>query len=53
MTTYERRVTLALKWHHLDNLSPEEIQERFVEEDVGEYTLSTIRRSRGRTRGDA
>lgn len=43
MATYERRVTLALKWHHLDNLSPEEIRERFVDEGIGEYALSTIR----------
>ncbi|MDS0258579.1 hypothetical protein NDI56_04030 [Haloarcula sp. S1CR25-12] len=43
MSTRERRETLALKWHHLDNLSVEEIQERFEQEGVGSYAKSTIR----------
>ena len=43
MSNRERRVTLALKWHHLDNLSPQEVRDRFEEEGVGDYTLSTIR----------
>jgi NAD-dependent DNA ligase len=43
MTTRQRRVTLALKWHHLDNLSVEEIQERFEQEGIGSYVQSTIR----------
>ncbi|REA00236.1 hypothetical protein DEQ92_20510 [Haloferax sp. Atlit-6N] len=43
MSTRERRVTLALKWHHLDNLSPAEIRDRFEEEGIGDYTKSTIR----------
>lgn len=44
MSTRERRVTLALKWHHLDNLEVEEIQERFEDEGVGSYARSTIRK---------
>ncbi|ELZ84445.1 hypothetical protein C453_12901 [Haloferax elongans ATCC BAA-1513] len=43
MSTRERRVTLALKWHHLDNLSAREIRDRFEEEGIGDYTRSTIR----------
>ena len=43
MSTRERRVTLALKWHHLDNLSPQEVRDRFEEEGIGDYTVSTIR----------
>jgi len=43
MSTRQRRVTLALKWHHLDNLSVEEIQERFEQEGIGSYVQSTIR----------
>ncbi|WP_135807348.1 hypothetical protein [Halorussus marinus] len=43
MSTRERRVTLALKWHYLDNLSVEEIQDRFEDEGVGSYAKSTIR----------
>jgi len=39
----DRRVTLALKWHYLDNLSVEEIQDRFKREDIGSYARSTIR----------
>ncbi len=43
MSTKQRRVTLALKWHYLDNLSVEEIQERFEDEGIGSYARSTIR----------
>jgi hypothetical protein len=43
MSTRERRVTLALKWHYLDNLSVEEIQDRFEDEGIGSYAKSTIR----------
>lgn len=43
MSTRERRVTLALKWRHLDNLSTEEIQDRFEEEGIGSFARSTIR----------
>jgi hypothetical protein len=43
MSTRDRRVTLALKWHHLDNLSPQEVRDRFEAEGIGDYTLSTIR----------
>lgn len=43
MSTKQRRVTLALKWHHLDNLNVEEIQQRFEDEGVGSYAASTIR----------
>ena len=43
MSTRERRVTLALKWHHLDNLSPQEVRDRFESEGIGDYTVSTIR----------
>lgn len=43
MSTRERRVTLALKWHYLDNLSPEEVRDRFEDEGIGDYALSTIR----------
>lgn len=39
----DRRVTLALKWHYLDNLSAGEIQERFEQEGYGSYARSTIR----------
>ncbi|MEF8881993.1 MAG: hypothetical protein V5A34_05650 [Halapricum sp.] len=39
----QRRVTLALKWHYLDNLSPQEIRDRFEAEGIGDYTVSTIR----------
>lgn len=38
----ERRVDLALKWHHLDNCNVEEIQERFIEHGYGEFARSTI-----------
>lgn len=43
MSTRERRVTLALKWHHLDNLSVEEVRDRFEEEGIGSFARSTIR----------
>ncbi|QHS17914.1 hypothetical protein GWK26_12570 [haloarchaeon 3A1-DGR] len=43
MSTRERRVTLALKWHHLDNLSAGEVRDRFEREGIGDYALSTIR----------
>ena len=43
MSTRDRRVTLALKWHHLDNLDVEGIQERFEQEGIGSYARSTIR----------
>ncbi|PGF16172.1 hypothetical protein CP556_08640 [Natrinema sp. CBA1119] len=43
MSTKQRRVTLALKWHYLENLSPEEIRDRFEEEGIGSYARSTIR----------
>ncbi|WP_254768223.1 hypothetical protein [Salinilacihabitans rarus] len=43
MSTKQRRVTLALKWHYLDNLSVEEIQQRFEDEGIGSYARSTIR----------
>lgn len=43
MSTKQRRVTLALKWHHLDNLDVEAIQERFEQEGVGSFAKSTIR----------
>jgi hypothetical protein len=39
----DRRVTLALKWHYLDNLGVGEIQERFDQEGIGSYARSTIR----------
>ena len=41
--TRDQRVTLALKYHHLDGLPAEEIQQRFKDIGVGEYALSTIR----------
>lgn len=43
MSTRDRRVTLALKWHHLDNLDVGEIRDRFEEEGIGSYARSTIR----------
>ncbi|QLH80970.1 hypothetical protein [Halosimplex pelagicum] len=43
MSTRDRRVHLALKWHHLDNLSVEEIRERFEQEGIGSYARSTVR----------
>ena len=43
MSTRDRRVHLALKWHYLDNLDVEEIQDRFETEGIGSYARSTIR----------
>jgi hypothetical protein len=43
MSTKQRRVTLALKWHHLDNLGVGEIKDRFEDEGIGSYARSTIR----------
>lgn len=43
MSTRQYRVSLALKWHHLDNLSVGEIQERFEQQGIGSYTRSTVR----------
>lgn len=43
MSTRDRRVTLALKWHHLDNLDVEGIQRRFEDEGIGSFAKSTIR----------
>jgi hypothetical protein len=43
MSRRDRRVNLALKWHYLDNLSPEEIRDRFEREGITELTTSTIR----------
>lgn len=42
MRTREQRVTCALKWHYLDNLTPEEVRDRFEDHGV-ELTTSTIR----------
>ena len=41
--TRERRVTLALKWKHLDNLDVDDIIERFDEEGFGRPAASTVR----------
>lgn len=43
MSTRDRRVTLALKYHHLDNLSAQQIRDKFEREGVGDYAVSTIR----------
>jgi len=43
MSNRDRRVTLALKWHHLDNLSPKEVRDRFEAEGIADLTVSTIR----------
>jgi hypothetical protein len=43
MSTRDRRVTLALKWHYLDQLAPEEVRDRMEAEGYGDYTVSTIR----------
>ncbi|WP_135852620.1 hypothetical protein [Halorussus salinus] len=43
MSKRERRVHLALKWHHLDNLTPEEIVERFQENGYNITSASTVR----------
>lgn len=42
--TRERRVTLALKWHYLDNLSPSEIVDRFQDEGYDITAASTVRK---------
>ena len=42
--TREYRVTLALKWAHLDHLSVPEIVERFEEEGIGSPAESTVRK---------
>ncbi|KDE59810.1 hypothetical protein EL22_16925 [Halostagnicola sp. A56] len=44
MSTKQRRVTLALKWHYLDNLEVSDIKQRFEDEGIGSYAESTIRR---------
>jgi len=44
MSTRDRRVTLALKWHYLDNLDVDQIRERFEEEGIGSYAASTVRK---------
>lgn len=41
--TRERRVTLALKWHYLDNNSPKEIVKRFQREGYDITSVSTVR----------
>lgn len=41
-SAYERRVTLALRWHHLENLDNEAIRQRFIDEGYGEFTPQTI-----------
>jgi len=43
MSTRNQRVTLALKWHYLDNLSPQEVRDRFDAEGIADLTVSTIR----------
>jgi hypothetical protein len=43
MSRREHRVNLALKYHYLDNLSAEEIRDRFEREGVADLTTSTIR----------
>ncbi|OYR76120.1 hypothetical protein DJ71_18495 [Halorubrum sp. E3] len=43
MSNRNRRVNLALKWHYLDNLSAEEIRDRFEREGIADLTTSTIR----------
>ena len=43
MSTRDRRVTLALKWKHLDNLDVDEIQDRFEAEGIGSFARSTVR----------
>ena len=39
----DRRVTLALKWHYLDQLDPEQIRDRMDREGIADLTTSTIR----------
>ncbi|WP_209309435.1 hypothetical protein [Haloarcula amylovorans] len=43
MSTRDRRVHLALKWHYLDNLDVGEIRKRFEAEGIGSYARSTVR----------
>jgi hypothetical protein len=43
MRTREQRVTLALKWHYLDNLTAEEVRDRFEREGIADLTTSTVR----------
>jgi len=43
MSRRDRRVTLALKWHYLDNLSAEEVRDRFEAEGIADLTVSTVR----------
>ena len=43
MSTRDRRVHLALKWHHLDNLDVDEIRDRFEAEGIGSFARSTVR----------
>lgn len=43
MSNRDRRVNLALKWHYLDHLSPDEIRDRFEREGIADLTTSTIR----------
>jgi hypothetical protein len=43
MSTRDRRVQLALKWHHLDNLDIDEIRDRFEQEGIGSFARSTVR----------
>lgn len=43
MSTRERRVTLALKWKHLDNLDIDEIIDRFEETGHGSFARATVR----------
>lgn len=43
MSKRDHRVTLALKWHYLDNLTANEIRDRFEREGIGDYTTSTVR----------
>ncbi len=43
MSKRDRRVTLALKWHYLDNLDVDDIRKRFEETGHGSFAASTIR----------
>jgi hypothetical protein len=43
MSTRDRRVNLALKWHYLDNLDVGEIRERFEREGIGSFARATVR----------
>ncbi|MFC7202874.1 hypothetical protein ACFQJC_05055 [Haloferax namakaokahaiae] len=44
MSKREQRVTLALKWHYLDNLDVDEIRDRFEETGHGSFAASTVRK---------